>query len=255
MTFWEHLDELRGCLIRSLVAVLAAAVVAFCFKDFVFGLLLAPCNSDFFTYRLLGSVAEGFLASDIELFNPELTRQFMVHLQVSLWAGLLVVAPYVLYLLFHFVAPALYQNEKRYVVASVGGGYLMFLLGMALNYCVVFPLTLRFLASYQVSESVGNIISLQSYISTFLTLGLLLGVAFELPILCWLLAKFGLLRAEVMRKGRRYAVVVILLVAALITPTGDALTLLLVAVPVILLYEVSIWIVARNARVSQHTAA
>lgn len=249
MTFWEHLDELRGCLIRSLVAVLAAAVVSFCFKDFVFGLLLAPCKCHFVTYRILGAVSDGLLASDIELFNPELTRQFMVHLQVSLWTGLLLVAPYVLYLLFHFVAPALYKNEKRYVVTSVGGGYLMFLLGMALNYFVVFPFTLRFLASYQVSDSVGNIISLQSYISTFLTLGLLLGVAFELPILCWLLSKFGVLRAEPMRKGRRYAVVVILLVAALITPTGDALTLMLVALPVLLLYEVSIWIVARSARV------
>lgn len=248
MTFWEHLDELRGCLVRSLAAVFVAAIVAFCFKDIVFSVLLAPCSSDFVTYHFVNAVLGNVTPFEIELFNPDLTRQFMVHLQVSLWVGLLVVAPYVLYLLFHFVAPALYHNERRYVVSAVGGGYVMFLLGMALNYFVVFPFTLRFLGSYQVSELVGNIISLQSYIATFLTLCLLLGVAFELPILCWLLAKCGMLKAAPMRRGRRYAVVVILLVAALITPTGDALTLLLVAVPIMLLYELSIWVVGRTGR-------
>ena len=249
MDFWGHLEELRGCLIKALVAVVLCAVAAFCCKEWLFAIVMAPSRPDFFTYRLftrLTGVAADF---HIDLFNPELAQQFLVHMRVSLWMGLLIVSPYLLYLLFHFVAPGLYAHERRYAFRAVGGGYAMFLLGVALNYFVIFPLTFRFLGTYQVSADVPNQIALTSYISMLLMLCFLMGVVFELPVLSWLLAKIGVLKPAFMRKYRKHAIVVILILAAVITPTGDALTLSLVALPIYALYEVSIMVVRRTARI------
>jgi sec-independent protein translocase protein TatC len=156
------------------------------------------------------------------------------------------VSPYLLYLLFHFVAPGLYAHEKHYALRAVGGGYVMFLMGVALNYFLIFPLTFRFLGTYQVSAEVPNQIALTSYISMLLMLCFLMGMIFELPILCWLLAKIGVLKADFMKKYRKHAVVVILIIAAVITPTGDAMTLSLVALPIYALYEISILVVKKT---------
>lgn len=248
MTFWEHLEELRGTLLRILLAVLAAAVVAFCFKDPLFSVVLAPISSDFITYRLFSAIAgTNFSLNEVGLINVELAQQFLTHMKVALWAGFLLVSPYVLYRLFRFVSPALYQNERRYAVGAVVGGYLMFVAGVLLNYFIIFPLAFRFLVSYQVSPDVVNMITLDSYISNLLMLCFLMGVFFELPVVCWLLAKVGLLKASAMARYRRHAIVLILVIAAIITPTADALTLTIVALPIYLLYEISLLIVRRTS--------
>lgn len=245
MDFWGHLEELRGCLLKALVAVVLCAIAAFCCKDWLFAVVMAPSKSDFVTYALFARLTGVNTDFRIQLFNPELAQQFLVHMRVALWMGLLIVSPYLLYLLFHFVAPGLYEHERSYAVRAVGGGYVMFVLGVALNYFVIFPLTFRFLGTYQVSSEVPNQIALTSYISMLLMLCFLMGVVFELPVLCWLLAKIGVLKADFMTKYRKHAVVVILIIAAVITPTGDALTLSIVALPIYLLYEVSVMIVKR----------
>ena len=162
--------------------------------------------------------------------------------------GVLCASPYILYQLFRFVSPALYANERKYVVRVVGYGYIMFMVGVLISYFLIFPLTFRFLGTYQVSDQVENMISLQSYISTLLMMSLAMGIVFEIPILSWLFAKLGFISADFMRRYRRHAVVIILVVAAIITPTSDVFTLLLVSLPMWLLYEVSIWIVKRSVR-------
>ena len=223
-------------------------VVAFFFKDILFSLVLAPKESDFLTYRFFERLTGRGESFSIELINVEITQQFLTHMKVAFWMGLLIVSPYVLYVLFGFVAPALYRSERRSATAAVVGGYVMFMLGVALNYFVIFPFTFRFLGTYQVSDEVVNMISLTSYISMLLTMSLVMGAVFELPVLSWLLARLGLLKAAPMKKYRRHAVVAILIVAAIITPTGDVFTLSIVALPIYLLYELSILVVRRSER-------
>ena len=235
MTFWDHLDELRGVIIKALLVTAVAAVVAFCLKEPLFDIVLAPRSSDFITYRLMG--VEPF---EISLMNTGLTEQFMIHLKTAFYAGLLVASPYIIYLLFGFVAPALYDNEKKYATALVASGYGMFMLGTVLNYLLIFPLTVRFLGTYQVSPDVANMLTLQSYMDTLLTMSLVMGIVFELPVVSWLLGRMGLVNAQMMRTWRRHAIVAILIVSAIITPTTDAFTLFVVALPIWLLYEVSI---------------
>ena len=238
MTFWDHLDELRTVIIRSLVITMLAAAVAFCLKEQLFAVVLAPRTSDFITFRLMG--VEPF---SIHLMNTGLTEQFMIHLKTAMYAGLLVASPYIIYLLFRFVSPALYDNERKYATTLVGSGYLMFMLGTLLNYFLIFPLTVKFLGTYQVSEDVANMLTLQSYMDTLLTMSLVMGIVFELPVVSWLLGKMGLINASMMRTWRKHAIVAILVVSAIITPTTDAFTLFIVALPIWLLYEVSILIV------------
>ena len=238
LTFWDHLDVLRSSLIRMGVAVVVFAVAAFCLKEPLFSVVLAPRSSDFVTYRLLG--ADPFT---IHLMNTGLTEQFMIHMRTAIYAGLLVASPYILYELFRFVSPGLYQNERRYAVWIVGAAYVMFLLGTLINYFVVFPLTVRFLGTYQVSPDVANMLTLQSYIDTLLGMSLVMGVVFELPVVCGLLGRLGLITDRMMSTYRRHAIVAILVMAAIITPTTDVFTLFVVALPIYLLYELSIQIV------------
>ena len=238
LTFWDHLDVLRSSLIRMGVAIVVFAVVAFCLKEPLFSVVLAPRSSDFVTYRLLG--VDPFT---IHLMNTGLTEQFMIHMRTAIYAGLLVASPYILYELFRFVSPGLYQNERRYAVWIVGAAYVMFLVGTLANYFVVFPLTVRFLGTYQVSPDVANMLTLQSYVDTLIGMSLVLGVVFELPVVCGLLGRMGLINSRMMSEYRRHAIVAILVVAAIITPTTDMFTLFVVALPIYLLYELSIQIV------------
>ena len=238
LTFWDHLDVLRSSLIRMGVAVVVFAVAAFCLKDELFSVVLAPRSSDFVTYMLLG--VDPF---SIHLMNTGLTEQFMIHMRTAIYAGLLVASPYILYELFRFVSPGLYQNERHYVVWIVGAAYVMFLMGTLVNYFVVFPLTVRFLGTYQVSPDVANMLTLQSYIDTLIGMSLVMGVVFELPVVCGLLGHMGLINNRMMSEYRRHAIVAILIVAAIITPTTDMFTLFVVALPIYLLYELSIQIV------------
>jgi sec-independent protein translocase protein TatC len=238
MTFWDHLDELRGVIIKALLVTAVAATVAFCLKEPLFDIVLAPRSSDFITYRLMG--VEPF---EISLMNTGLTEQFMIHLKTACYAGVLVASPYIIYLLFGFIQPALYDNERRYASLLCASGYLMFMLGTALNYLLIFPLTVRFLGTYQVSPDVANMLTIQSYMDTLIMMSLVMGIVFELPVVSWLLGKMGLINAQMMSATRRHAIVAILIVAAIITPTTDAFTLFVVALPIWLLYELSILIV------------
>jgi sec-independent protein translocase protein TatC len=238
-TFWEHLDELRSVIIRSLLVVVVAAVAAFFLKDWLFSIVLAPRSSDFISYRLIG-IDDVF---QISLMNTGLTEQFMTHMRVAIYTGLLLASPYVLYQLFGFIAPGLYQNERKAATWIGISAYAMFLLGTLVNYLLIFPLTVRFLGTYQVSPDVANMLTLQSYIDTFIGMSFVMGVVFELPVVCAILGKMGLINGRMMAQYRRHAVVAILIVSAIITPTTDAFTLLIVALPIWLLYEVSIWIV------------
>lgn len=238
LTFWDHLDVLRSSLIRMGVAVVVFAVAAFCLKDELFSVVLAPRSSDFVTYKLLG--VDPF---SIHLMNTGLTEQFMIHMRTAIYAGLLVASPYILYELFRFVSPGLYQNERHYVVWIVGAAYVMFLMGTLINYFIVFPLTVRFLGTYQVYPDVANMLTLQSYIDTLIGMSLVMGVVFELPVVCGLLGHMGLINNRMMSEYRRHAIVAILIVAAIITPTTDMFTLFVVALPIYLLYELSIQIV------------
>ncbi len=218
------------------------AIVAFALKTEVFSFVLAPTKADFITYRLFSQFGE-IADFNLNLINTQLTSQFSVHMQVSVMVGLICVCPYILYSIFKFVSPALYENERKYARILVVAGYIMFMTGVALCYFLIFPLTIRFLGNYQVSEEVSNIITLSSYIDTLTMLTLMLGIVFELPILCMLLGKMGILTAEFMREYRRHAIVIILIVAAIITPTTDVMTLMLVTLPIYLLYETSIFAV------------
>lgn len=249
-TFWEHLDALRSVIIHIVIAVLVMTVVAFCFKELLFEVVLAPKYDDFITYRMMRHLSEyvglASIAPDsfnVELINTGMASQFLIHVKMAFLMAVLLVSPYILYAIFAFVSPALYRNERRYSVRFIVGGYFMFIMGVLLSYILIFPLTFRFLGTYQVSNDVKNLISLDSYIDTMMMLNLMMGILFELPILSWLFAKFGILKPDYMTQYRRHAIVVILIIAAIITPTSDAFTLTLVSLPIYLLYELSIIIV------------
>lgn len=238
MTFWDHLDVLRGSIIRVLVAGVVMGIGVFFLKDWLFDVVLWPRQSDFPTYRLLG--AEPF---ELNLINTELTEQFMIHMKVALIVGLLVASPYIIYVLFRFISPALYESERRASYRLVGAAYGMFIVGIVVNYFLIFPLTVRFLGTYSVSEDVVTMLTLSSYVDTLLLMSLVFGIVFEIPVIAWLLARFGMLKHTWMAEYRRHAIVAILIVAAVITPTADIMTLIVVSLPIWLLYEVSIWIV------------
>lgn len=238
LTFWEHLDELRSVIIKTIVAVVLFSMIAFCFKDLLFDVILAPRTDEFISFRMMG--IEPF---SLHLMNTGLTEQFMIHVKIAISVGFLLAAPYIIWLLFRYVSPALYDNERRYATVIVGSAYLMFILGVVITYFLVFPLTVRFLGTYQVSPVVDNMLTIQSYVDTLLMLSLLMGIVFELPVLCWILARAGIIDAKMMSQYRRHVVVGILIVAAFITPTTDIFTLFIVAIPIWLLYEASIWMV------------
>jgi len=228
MTFWEHLDELRSVLFKSLLAWLIASIAAFCFKEPLFDLIFRP------------------LEQGQQLINIDVTAQFFTHVQVALCVGFVIVLPLIVTWLYGFIAPALYQNEKRYSLIFVLSSLVLFAGGVALNYFVIFPLSFKMLSTYQVSDIVVNKISLTSYISLLLVLSIFMGLMFEIPVLTWLLAKLGILRREHLKRYRGHVFVGILIIAAVITPTGDPFTLLLVTLPIYLLYELSIMIIPKQ---------
>jgi len=257
MSFWDHIDALRSVLVRIVVVLVSAAIVLFCLMPSIFdSVILAPCHGDFALYRLFermtSSVAwlpqfttRGF---EVELINIKLASQFFIHMSTSFWLALVLTFPFVLYQLWTFIAPALYPGEKRGVKMAFMIGCLMFFLGVLVGYYVVFPVTLRFLADYHVSQLVPNQISLDSYMDTFLMLIFVMGVIFELPLVAWLLGVLGVLHRDFFRTYRRHAVVVLLVLAAVITPTGDPFTLAIVFLPIYILYEVSACLVPQSVK-------
>ena len=255
LTFWDHLEELRHVLFRIAIAVVLFMLIAFFFKEELFAVILAPKNADFFIYHFFCQVSDWVSmpslcpeAFYVKLINTQLAAQFVTHMSVSFYAGFLLASPYIIYQIFRFVSPALYASERKYSSRVIGWGYVLFMMGVLLNYFLIFPLTFRFLATYQVSTEVENTITLSSYMDTLMMLNLMMGIVFEIPIICWLFAKLGFLTAHFMKHYRRHALVIILVIAAVITPTSDVFTLLMVSVPMYLLYEISIWIVSRTEK-------
>lgn len=248
-SFWDHLGELRAAVLRTLALTVVCGIVAFVFKDVLFGIVLAPADPGFATYGLLSAVGAwgGDTTSvgdfSVRLINTGLARQFVVHMKAALCAGALCASPYAVYQIFRFVSPALYADERRYVVRVAGWGYVMFMAGVLVSYFLIFPLTFRFLGTYQVSADIENMISLDFYMSTLAVMSLALGIVFEIPVVAWLFAKLGFVTAAFLRRYRKHAIVAILVVAAVIIPTSDVFTLSIVALPMWLLYEASIIII------------
>ena len=246
MTFWEHLDELRKVLFRSAIVIVALMAGIFMAKDFVFNtVVFAPINSDFILYRLIDKVllkmgAPALPEFKLSLINIDLSAQFFIHISTTFYFALVLAVPFIVYQLWKFVSPALYENEKRAAKGAFAFAGVLFLLGVLVGYYLIFPLTLRFLGTYQVSYEVANQISLQSYISMFTWMILIMGVVFEMPSLAVILSKIGILTKSFLKKYRRHAFVVMLVLAAFITPSGDPFTLMAVGLPLYGLYELSI---------------
>ncbi len=249
LTFWDHLDELRKVIIRILAVWFVLAVGYFVAMPWLFDrVILAPCTDDFIFYDFLRSIAERLDLHDefftqefhIKLVNINLAAPFLIHMSTAFWMSVVTAMPYLFYEVWRFISPALYPDEMRGVRKAMAIGTVMFFVGVLLSYFMVYPLTLRFLSTYQLSGLIENQISLNSYIDNFMMLNLCMGAAFELPLLAWLLSLLGLVDKAFLRKYRRHAVVVIVILAAIITPTGDPFTLSVVAIPLYLLYELSI---------------
>jgi len=255
MTFLQHLEALRWHIIRAIIAIVAGAIVAFMFKNFIFDtVILAPNNPDFITNRLLCRLADAVNApvlcinqNPIELISIKMSGQFTTHVTISLIAGLILAFPYVFWEFWSFFRPALYEKERKYARGAVTMASLLFLTGILFGYFIITPLSINFLGSYRVSDIVTNQINITSYIGSVTSVALSAGITFELPIVVFFLARIGVITPEFMRKYRKHAIVLVLIVAAVITPP-DVFSLILVSIPLILLYELSIFIAARVVR-------
>jgi sec-independent protein translocase protein TatC len=257
MSFLEHLEALRWHIVRSAGVIFTAAIILFCYKEFLFdSILLAPKNPSFPTYRALCWISEHFNLGgdlcvtkiDFALISTDLSSQFTTHMWAAFVGGLILGFPYLVFELWKFIRPALKDKEKKYAQGIVFYTSFLFTTGVLFGYYVITPMSVNFLGTYQVSAEVKNTITLDSFIGTVTTLTLITGLVFELPIVIYFLSKIGIMSPAFMRKYRRHAVVVILIVAAIITPTSDATTLMLVAIPLWILYEISIFVSAYVAK-------
>jgi len=245
LTYGGHLEVLRQMLFRILGVAGVISCVVFCFKDATWQVLLAPSEWDFCTYRYLESLMHWigfdfhFEKFSVNLIATDLSSQFMTHITTAVYLGLLGASPYILFELFRFISPALYDNERRYSVEVTSIIYVLFLFGVLMSYFVLFPISFRFLGTYSVSARVVSNITLDSYVSTFVSLTLVMGLVFQLPVIAFFLGKMDMISSFLLAKYRRHAFLIIMLVAAIITPP-DLMTLILVTIPLYLLYEVSI---------------
>ncbi len=256
MSFWGHLDVLRGILFKAIILLIALTAVLFIFMPQIFDqFILAPTRSDFLTYRLFQKLSldsmlpqASTLDANIELINIKLASQFFIHISSSLWMAVVVAFPFIIYLIWSFISPGLYSHEKRGAKRGFLFGCGMFYLGAATGYFLVFPITLKFLATYQLSSLVPNIISLDSYMDNFIMICLMMGILFELPLLAWLFGKMGFITRNFFRNYRRHAIVALLILAAIVTPTGDPFTLAIVFFPIYFLWELSSLLVPKASK-------
>lgn len=248
LTFGGHLEVLRQMLFRIIGVVGLIAALVFCFKETTWELLLAPSEWNFCTYRWIEASMQTigidfhFEEFHVEMIATDLSSQFMTHITTAVYLGILGASPFILYELFRFISPALYENERKYSVQVAGIIYVLFLLGVLMSYFVLFPISFRFLGTYSVSTKVVSNITLDSYISTFVSLTLVMGVVFQLPVIAFFFGKMGVISSALLEDYRKHSFIVIMLVAAIITPP-DLMTLVLVTIPLYLLYEVSIRVV------------
>lgn len=261
MSFWQHLEELRWHILRSVIAILAFSILAMMNRKILFDdILLAPKDADFITNRWLCKLADMVSAPalcfkdfSLNIVNLSMSGQFMTHMYISVAAGLVLAVPYVLWEIWRFVKPALKLKERKYSGGAVVVMSLLFLIGILFSYFLIVPLTLNFLGSYTVSDMVQNQISLKSYLSTVVSLTFATGLVFELPVFVYFFSRIGLLTPSFMRKSRKYALVIILIIAAIITPP-DVFSQTMVAIPLYGLYEISIFISARVHRQNRELA-
>ncbi|MFO7617422.1 MAG: twin-arginine translocase subunit TatC [Bacteroidales bacterium] len=255
LTFLEHLEVLRGHLLRSLASIGVFAIVAFLLKDIIFDhILLAPKSADFWTNQffckagaLLNTDKLCLNSGDLELINIDLSGQFRIHLSIAFYGGLVLAAPYIFFEIYRFILPALKEKERKYSRGMVFYTSGLFMIGVLFGYFLIIPLTINFLGGYSVSGQVENQINLKSYISTVTSLIFSTGLVFELPIFVYFLSKVGLITPAFMRRYRKHAIVVILVLSGIITPP-DVFSQMLITIPMYLLYEVSIFISARIER-------
>jgi sec-independent protein translocase protein TatC len=252
MSFLEHLEELRWHIIRSVLAIFIFMIVAFIFKNILFDrVILAPKSPDFFTNRMLCKLGEMLNTSalcintkHLNLINIKMSGQLTTHIAVAMVAGLILAFPVILWEFWQFFKPALRTNEARYAKGAVTAASLLFFTGVLFGYYLLAPLSLHFLGSYEISPEIVNQINVRSYIGTLTSICLATGLVFELPIVAFFLTKIGVVTPGFLRKYRKHAIVIIFIVAAIITPP-DVFSQILVCIPLLLLYEVSILISAR----------
>ncbi len=247
MSFLDHLEELRWHIIRAVGAILVCAIVVFLSKEFVWEtIILGPTRKDFFTYRIFCEISESFCfgPDEIQMFTRDFGEQFMMHMVSSFWLGLIMAFPYILWEVWRFVKPGLYAKEQKAIRGVVAICSMLFFIGVLFGYYVVTPFGISFLTNYEISNSIQNTVSLGSYVN-YLTMFILpLGLIFELPMVVYFLAKVGIVSGPMLKSFRRHAVVVIVIIAAIITPP-DVASQILVSLPLIVLYEVSIIIAGK----------
>lgn len=250
MSFLDHLEELRWHLIRSTVAILILACAAFLMKEFVFDtILFGPKKLSFPTYRLFCNIAttfgfeSKFCADELPftIQSRQMSGQFSAHIWTSIWAGFIVGFPYVLYEVWKFISPGLYEKERKNSRGFILIASFLFFLGVLFGYYVVAPLSITFLGTYQVSSEVLNEFDIGSFIATVRSSVIACGILFELPIIIFFLTKVGLVTPQILKKYRKIALVVVLILSAVITPP-DVASQVIVAVPVLILYQASIYI-------------
>lgn len=252
MTFWDHLEALRWMLVRVFSALGIFIIGGFAFIPWIFEhVIMAPIDNQFFLYRWLAKMSEtvAIMPDDltrpfhVSIINIRLSSQFFLHMSLSFWLALLITFPYLVYEVWKFICPALYENERKSMRFTFAFGTVMFFIGCMVGYSVVFPLTLRFLYNYQLSASISNQLSLDSYMDNFLMLVFMMGIVFELPLVSMLLGKIGILHRGFFSAYRRHAVVALLVVSAFITPSSDPFTLMAVFTPIYILWELSAFLV------------
>lgn len=237
MTFWDHLDVLRASIFRVALVLLVTAAGLFAFKDFLFdGLLLAPSKEDFFLYKWIGA------SVSLDMVNIEVTAPFMIHMKMSFLCAIIITFPYLVFKIWQFIAPALYENEKRKVRKAFLFASGLFYVGIIVGFTLIFPLMLNFFADYQISSSIPNTFSITSYFSLLTSMVLTFGIVFEFPTLVALMSALGILKKQTMRKYRRHAICAVVILSAVITPSGDPFSLAVVAIPLYILYEFSVLI-------------
>lgn len=255
MSFFDHLDVLRKHLLRTLAVVTVFVIGAFWFSDFIWGqIIMGPKKPDFWTYRMMCKLVDALPSLipkefcikviDAKLINTEMAGQFTLQMNSCITAGLILGVPYLLFEIWLFIKPALLDTEKKSASGFVAFASLLFFTGVLFGYYVIAPLSINFLLTFTVDPSIANTITIDSYLSLILTLALGSGIIFQLPVVIFVLSKLGIMTPQFMRKSRRYAVVLILIVASIVTPTADPYTMLIVAFPLFLLYEFSIMISA-----------
>jgi len=251
LSFWGHLAVLRGHLIRMVMALVALAIGMFCCKDFIFNrIILPPKSGDFITNRWFCLISQKFNIEGIcgeeqtlQIINVNMAGQFTIHIYISIMMALIIGAPYLLWEIWRFIKPALKKNEKKYAGRTLFSASVLFYIGVMFSYFLIIPITINFFATYQVSGEVTNMINLNSYISTVMNLMFAVGLIFELPIIVYFLSKIELITPTLMKKYRKMMIVAIFVVAAVITPP-DVFSQIMVAIPLLVLYEVSILISA-----------